>query len=93
MVIDMGGNSVVVHDVDLLETFGIFLQTKKDELETLYEMLSTETSQQETNWQDQQYEYLKEQVASYCSSCKTQLNELEDSISYINSLVAKLRDL
>ena len=50
----MGGNSVVVHDVDSLETFGMFLQTKKDELETLYESLGTEPDQQGTNWQDPQ---------------------------------------
>ena len=90
---DMAGNSVVVHDVESLETFGLFLQTKKDELESLYEGLWTETEQQSTNWQDPQYEYLKEQVAIYCSSCRTQLDELEKSITYISSLVAKLRDL
>ena len=89
----MAGNSVVVHDVDSLETFGLFLQAKKDELESLYEGLGTETEQQSTNWQDPQYEYLKEQVATYCASCKTQLDELEESITYISSLVAKLRDL
>ena len=89
----MGGNSVVVHDVDSLETFGRFLQTKKDELETLYESLGTETEQQGTNWQDPQYEYLKEQVATYCSACKTQLDELEEAITYISGLVVKLRDL
>lgn len=89
----MGGNSVVVHDVDSLETFGMFLQTKKDELETLYESLGTETDQQGTNWQDPQYEYLKEQVATYCSACKTQLDELEEAFTYISGLVAKLRNL
>ena len=58
----MAGNAVVVHDVDKLEVFGGVLQGKRDELESLYVSLSAETSQQEPNWQDPQYEYLKEQV-------------------------------
>ena len=89
----MGGNSVVVHDVDALDTFGAFLQSKREELETLFDILNAETVQQKTNWQDPQYEYLKGQVESYCGSCKTQLDELDESITYINVLVAKLRAL
>ena len=89
----MAGNAVVVHDVDKLEVFGGVLQGKRDELENLYVSLSAETLQQETNWQDPQYAYLKEQVTSYCEICKGQLNELDDAISYISSLVAKLRDM
>ncbi len=89
----MAGNAVVVHDVNMLETFGGALQEKRDELENLYVSLSAETLQQETNWQDPQYAYLKEQVTSYCEICKGQLNELDDAISYISSLVAKLRDM
>lgn len=89
----MGGNSVVVHDVDSLETYGAFLQTKKDELETLFASLAVETNAQESNWQDPQYEYLKGQVEAYCSACEVQLDELKDSIAYISSLVFKLRDL
>ena len=89
----MSGNSVVVHDVDMLEGFGEFLQSKRDELETLFDTLNTETVQQETNWQDPQYEYLKDQVENYCAACKTQLDELDDSIRYINALVTKLKNL
>lgn len=89
----MAGNSVVVFDVDSLELFGDFLQAKKEELETLYDELGNQTEQQATNWQDPQYEYLKDQVAVYCTACKTQLDELEESITYITGLVAKLRDL
>ena len=89
----MGGNSVVVYDVDSLEVFGGFLQAKKEELETLYDELGAQTEQQATNWQDPQYECLKDQVAVYCTACKTQLDELEESITYITGLVAKLRDL
>lgn len=89
----MAGNSVVVHDVDMLEAFGGILQGKRDELESLYISLSTETLRQETNWQDPQYEYLKEEVTSYCETCKGQLDELDASISYIYSLVAKLREM
>lgn len=89
----MAGNSVVVHDVDVLEAFGSTLQGRRDELENLYVSLSAETLQQETNWQDPQYEYLKEKVTSYCETCKGQLDELDESISYIAGLVAKLRDM
>lgn len=89
----MAGNSVVVHDVDMLEAFGGILQGKRDELESLYISLSIETLRQETNWQDPQYEYLKEEVTSYCEMCKGQLDELDASISYIYSLVAKLREM
>lgn len=89
----MAGNSVVVHDVDVLEAFGGALQGKRDELENLYSLLSAETLQQETNWQDPQYEYLKEQVTGYCETCKGQLDELDESISYIAGLVAKLREM
>ena len=89
----MAGNKVVVHDVDMLEAFGGVLQGKRDELEHLYISLSTETLQQETNWQDPQYEYLKEQGTSYCGMCQRQLEEFDASISYISSLVVKLRDV
>lgn len=89
----MTGNSVVVHDVDMLENFGGTLQGKRDELETLYVSLLTETLQQEMNWQDPQYEYLKEQLTEYCETCKDQLEELDTSIAYINSLVSKLREM
>lgn len=89
----MVGNSVVVHDVDMLETFKATLQIKYDELEILYTSLYTETMQQESNWQDPQYEYLKTQVETYCSTCKTQMLELQESIEYINRLVVKLRNV
>ena len=85
--------SVVVHDIDSLEVFMGVLQVKRDELETLYGDLSTETTNQESNWKDPQYDYLKEQVDSYCSACKVQLNQLDDSISYISGLIVKLRNL
>ena len=85
--------SVVVHDIDLLEVFMEMLQGKRDDLESLYGELGTETTNQESNWKDPQYDYLKEKVDSYCSACRVQLNQLDESISYISGLIAKLRNL
>ena len=89
----MASGSVVVHDIDSLETYMGVLQAKRDELEGLYGVLSTETSNQGGNWQDPQYDYLKELIDNYSSSAQGQLSELDDSIYYISGLIAKLRDL
>ena len=89
----MASGSVVVHDIDSLETYMGVLQAKRDELEGLYGVLSAETSSQGGNWQDPQYDYLKELIHNYSSSAQGQLSELDDSINYISGLIAKLRDL
>lgn len=89
----MASGSVVVHDIDSLETYMGVLQAKRDELEGLYGVLSAETSSQGGNWQDPQYDYLKELIDNYSSLAQGQLSELDDSINYISGLIAKLRDL
>lgn len=89
----MASGSVVVHDIDSLESFKRVLHSKRDDLENLYEIMRAETVNQEDNWQDPQYDYLKDLVITYCSVCNTQLKDLDDSINYINGLIAKLRDL
>ena len=89
----MPGGRVVVHDVDTLENFMGTLQAKRDELETLYDTLGRETVNQGDNWQDPQYEHLKDLVEAYCSECTSQLQELDDSIDYIAGLIVKLRDI
>lgn len=89
----MASGSVVVHDIDSLEAYRGILQAKRDELEGLYGILSAETSNQGGNWQDPQYDYLKELIDNYSSSAQGQLSELDDSINYISGLIAKLRDL
>lgn len=89
----MACGSVVVHDIDSLESYMGILQAKRDDLEGLYGVLSTETSNQGGNWQDPQYDYLKELIDNYASSAQGQLSELDESISYISGLIAKLRDL
>lgn len=89
----MASGRVVVHDIDSLETYMGVLQAKRDELEGLYGVLSAETSNQGENWQDPQYDYLKELIDNYSSSAQGQLSELDDSINYISGLIAKLRDL
>lgn len=89
----MASGSVVVHDIDSLESYMGILQAKRDDLEVLYGVLSAETSNQGGNWQDPQYDYLKELIDNYASSAQDQLSELDESISYISGLIAKLKDL
>lgn len=89
----MASGSVVVHDIDSLESYMGVLQAKRDELEGLYGVLSSETGNQGGNWQDPQYDYLKELIDNYSSAAQGQLSELDDSINYISGLIAKLRDL
>lgn len=89
----MASRSVVVLDIDSLESYMGILQAKRDDLEGLYGVLSVETSNQGGNWQDPQYDYLKELIDNYASSAQGQLSELDESINYISGLIAKLRDL
>ena len=89
----MSGGRVVIHDVDKLESFMGSLQAKREELETLYDALRSETEDQGYNWQDPQYEHLKGLVEEYCRDGISKLQELDDSIAYIAGLTAKLKDL
>lgn len=89
----MAVEKVVVHDIELLEFFLQTLIVKRDSIETLYEDLGAEVESQATNWQDPQYDNLKTQVAAYCSSSAAQLDELDGAITYISSLVSKLKGL
>lgn len=86
-------NRVIVHDIDSLESYMEVLRSKKEELEQLFGTLEAETGRQGSNWQDPQYEYLKERMENCCSSCRTQLDGLDESIRYIGALIAKLRAL
>ena len=86
-------NSVVVRDIESLARYMETLKVKKDELESIYLSLNVETLNQESNWSDPQYEILKEKISSYCMNCKSQLEELDNVINYINSLLSKIRDL
>lgn len=89
----MASGSVIVHDIDSLESYMGILQAKRDDLEGVFGVLSTETSNQGGNWQDPQYDYLKELIDNYASSAQGQLGELDESINYISGLISKLRDL
>ena len=89
----MSIGSVVVHDIVSLETYMGILQAKRDDLEGIYGVLSAETSNQSGNWQDPQYDYLKELIDNYASAALRQLSELDESINYISGLIAKLRDM
>lgn len=48
----MANGSVVVHDIDSLEKFGMELAARSAELESLYNALSMSCAAQETNWHD-----------------------------------------
>lgn len=89
----MATSSVVVHDIDRLEAFGAFLSSKRDDIESLYDELVTECSDQDSNWQDPQYTDLKEKLESFATSSKNQLEELENAVTYIVALVDKLRTI
>ena len=89
----MANGSVVVHDIDSLQRYMGVLQAKRDELEDLYGVLVAETINQGGNWQDPQYDYLRELIENYSSSAQGQLSELDDSINYISGLIAKLSDM
>lgn len=87
----MAYGSVVVHSVDLLETFRDVLKQQHDDLETAYDTLYCECTRQGENWNDPQYSYLKECVDTYYLQSKSQLTQLEDSTAYITNLIEKLR--
>lgn len=89
----MANGCVVVHDIESLESFMVLLRSKRDELESLYNVLSVETNSQGANWQDPQYDCLKEMVDGYSEICRSQLVGLDEAIGYIGNLTAKLRDL
>ena len=48
----MANGSVVVHDIDSLEKFGMELAARSAELESLYNALTVSCAAQETNWHD-----------------------------------------
>ena len=89
----MATSSVVVHDIDKLESFGAFLKEKREDIADLYDSLTRECNAQERNWQDPQYEELKNELETFASASKTQLDSLEESATYITRLVEKLRDV
>lgn len=89
----MATSSVVVHDIDRLESFGSFLLSKRDDIENLYDELVTACGEQDSNWQDPQYTELKEKLDSFSATSKTQLEELDDAVAYIVALVEKLRTI
>ena len=83
-------NSVVVHDIQSLREFNFLLCDKKDEIKTLYETLLSACARQRTNWQDPQYEVLRDQLTDYVAASQQQLEQLEGSINYIANLIARL---
>ena len=73
----MANGSVVVHDIDSLEKFGMELAARSAE----------------TNWHDPQYDLLHERVELYAGEARAQLLALNDAVQYISVLAAKLRAL
>ena len=89
----MANGSVVVHDIDSLEKFGMELAARSAELESFYNALTVSCAAQETNWHDPQYDLLHERVALYAGEARAQLLALNDAVQYISVLAAKLRAL
>ena len=86
-------NAVIVHDVDELEDFGKFLDIKREEIEDLYNKLLDECNEQKDNWNDPQYETLKDKIEEYHKDSQKQLERLEENVEYIEELVRKLREI
>ncbi len=89
----MAGGRIVVHDVDVLEDYLEFLREKREELEDLFKVLESETEDQGDNWQDPQYDYLKDKVEAYCKECNRQLDVFDESLEYIEKLIDKIKDI
>lgn len=89
----MANASVIVHDIDALEKFGLELSARSAELETLYNGLVASCAAQEMNWHDPQYDLLQERVGLYANEARSELLALNDAVRYISVLVAKLRAL
>lgn len=84
-------NRVVVHDLDELEEFGKFLDNKREEIEELYDTLLSECEEQRDNWDDPQYETLKDKIEEYHKDSQKQLERLDENVRYIENLVRDLR--
>ena len=112
-------NRVVVHDIGQLETYCATLTRKKEEMERHATDLtnfanslqqtasetSTATNAQSSNWQDPQYDKLKDELTPVISgmnstaesmketagAIKAQMQQVEESIGYIKTLIAKLK--
>ena len=89
----MSANSVVVHSVDTLEEFSALLSRERDDIETLYDSLVQNCLEQADNWQDPQYDVLRENLTSFAQESKSQLASLDESITYLTRLITKLRDV
>lgn len=89
----MPTNTVVVYDIDSLEEFGNALSAKRREIETLYNSLNTLSNAQQGNWNDPQYDALRDNIEMFSSVSVIQLDTLDQFTGYISNLVAKLRDM
>lgn len=87
----MATTAVVVHDLNDLESFGDLLRSKSAELDALYRAMVTACNDQETNWADPQYDYLKAELEDYAAAAVTQLEQLDAAADYIEALVNRLR--
>ena len=62
----MASGSVIVHDIESLESYMGVLQSKRDDLEGLYGVLSAETSNQGGNWLCASEHVFLIHTASFC---------------------------
>ena len=89
----MAKGAVVVHSIGDLEEFCSLLGSIREGLDELYQSLYSQAVAQRENWQDEQYEYLRNQLEEYCRYGKGQLCRIDDSIKYVRALILKLRDI
>ena len=83
--------SVIIHDLDNLEEFEAFLLEEKDELEKIYQAISRSCDEQHDNWQDPQYDEMKDGLDEFVADSTALLQDLEDAASNIAYLIDKLR--
>lgn len=90
-----------------LESTASKLVALSDELQQKATIMGSATDSQGSNWQDPQYEKLKSEITpcitavnstsasvkETAATIKSQMTQVEGSISYIQSLVRKLNDI
>ncbi|MDR0838409.1 MAG: hypothetical protein LBN99_02055 [Oscillospiraceae bacterium] len=84
---------VSVQDVGSLESFGSRLIGFKEEIEALANAIVSATESQNGNWNDPQYESLRDSIAQFSSAVKHVAAELDGKSAYIAHYVDGLRNM
>lgn len=89
----MSNVSVVVHDIDKLESFKEFLQLKREETDELIRILETKSEEQGENWQDPQYEEFMDKIEEYIKNSKKELENFDDAIAYVVDKLNRIKNI